>query len=55
MLTLTRSQNESIIIDADIKDTILGTKGNDVKVGIEEPEDVQIWRKEIHNKLREDE
>jgi carbon storage regulator CsrA len=33
MLILTRGQNESIIIDGNIKVTILGTKGQDVKIG----------------------
>jgi carbon storage regulator len=51
MLILTRSQNESIIIGDDIKITILGTKGKDVKIGIEAPEDVEIWREEIYTKL----
>jgi len=53
MLILTRSQNESIIINDDIKITILGTKGQDVKIGIEAPEDVKIWREEIYVQLQE--
>ena len=53
MLILTRSQNESIIIDGNIKITILGTKGQDVKIGIKAPEDVEIWREEIHQKIQE--
>ena len=53
MLILTRSQNESIIISDDIKITILGTKGQDVKIGIEAPEDVEIWREEIYQKIQE--
>jgi carbon storage regulator len=52
MLILTRSQNESIIIGDDIKITILGTKGQDVKIGIEAPEDVEIWREEIYEKIQ---
>ena len=54
MLILTRKQNESIIIDGDIKITILSTKGQDVKIGIEAPKDVEIWREEIYEKLHED-
>jgi carbon storage regulator len=50
MLILTRGQNESIIIDGNIKVTILGTKGQDVKIGIEAPDDVEIWREEIYAK-----
>jgi carbon storage regulator len=53
MLILTRKQNESIVIDDDIKITILGTKGQDVKIGIEAPEDVEIWREEIYVQLQE--
>jgi carbon storage regulator len=54
MLILTRNQNESIIIDNDIRATILGTKGNDVKLGIEAPDEVEIWREEIYDRLHED-
>ena len=54
MLILTRSQNESIIIDDDIKITILGTKGQDVKIGIDAPDDVEIWREELYHRLHED-
>jgi carbon storage regulator len=52
MLILTRSQNESIIINDDIKITILGTKGQDVKIGIEAPDDVEIWREEIYEQIQ---
>ena len=51
MLILTRKQTESVIIDDDIKITILGTKGQDVKIGIEAPEDVEIWREEIYQRV----
>jgi carbon storage regulator len=52
MLILTRKQNESIVIDDDIKITILGTKGKDVKIGIEAPEDIEIWREEIYDRMQ---
>ncbi len=52
MLILTRNQNESIIIDDNIKITIFGTKCNDVKIGIEAPEDVEIWREEIYTTMQ---
>jgi carbon storage regulator len=51
MLILTRKQNESVIIGDDIKITILGTKGQDVKIGIEAPDDVEIWREEIYDRI----
>ena len=54
MLILTRKQNESLIIDGDIKITIPGTKGQDEKIGIEAPDDVEIWREEIYEKILEE-
>ena len=47
------NSHESIIIGDDIKITILGTKGQDVKIGIEAPEDVEIWREEIYENILE--
>ena len=54
MLILTRNQNESIIIDDDIRITVLSDKHGQVKLGIEAPEDVEIWREEIYEKLESD-
>ena len=48
MLILTRSQNESVIIDDDIKITVPNDRHGQVKLGIEAPEDVEIWREEIY-------
>jgi len=41
MLILTRSQNESIIINDDIKITVISDRHGQVKLGIEAPEDVE--------------
>ncbi|MDB4584624.1 carbon storage regulator CsrA [Draconibacterium sp.] len=51
MLILTRKQNESVIIDGDIKVTVLSDKHGQVKLGIDAPENVEIWREEIYEKL----
>ena len=51
MLILTRSQNESIVIDDDIRITVLSDNHGKVRLGIEAPEDVKIWREEIYTKL----
>jgi carbon storage regulator len=53
MLILTRSQNESIVIDDDIRITVLSDRHGQVKLGIEAPEDVEIWREEIYQKIQE--
>ncbi len=47
MLILTRRVNESLIIDGKIEVTILQTRGNQVRIGIEAPRDVLVHRKEV--------
>jgi carbon storage regulator len=54
MLILTKNQNESIIIDDDIRITVLSDNYGRVKLGIEAPEDVEIWREEIYTKMQND-
>ena len=54
MLILTRKQNESIIINDDIKITVISDRHGQVKLGIEAPEDVGIWREEIYTKMQND-
>ena len=54
MLILTRRTNESIIINDDIKITVLGIKGNQVRIGIDAPKDVSVHREEIYRKINGD-
>jgi carbon storage regulator len=54
MLILTRKQNESVIIDGDIKVTVISDRHGQVKLGIEAPEDVEKWREEIYTKMQND-
>jgi carbon storage regulator len=49
MLILTRKVGESLIISDNITLTILGQKGNQVRIGIDAPKDVHIAREEIHH------
>ena len=53
MLILTRKQNESVIIDGDIKVTVISNRHGQVKFGIEAPDDVEIWCEEIYEKILE--
>ena len=53
MLILTRNQNESIVIDDNIRITVLSDKHGQVKLGFEAPEDVEIWREEIYDRQDE--
>lgn len=47
MLVLTRRKNQSILIGNDIVVTVLEVKGDQVRVGITAPRDVQVYREEL--------
>ena len=53
MLALARKVNESIIIDNNIEVTLLEIKGDQVKIGINAPKSVPIYRKEIFLQIQE--
>ena len=48
MLVLTRKVGEEIIIDSAIRVTVLGLRGDKVKLGVEAPPDVRVDRAEVH-------
>jgi carbon storage regulator len=52
MLILTRRQSESLRIGDDVTITILGLKGNQVRVGINAPKNVAVHREEIYERIR---
>jgi carbon storage regulator len=47
MLVLSRKLNERILIDGDIRITVLGLRGNQVRIGIEAPGSVRVIREEL--------
>lgn len=47
MLVLSRKEDESIVIDGNIKVTILEIRGNQIRLGIEAPKNVPICRSEL--------
>lgn len=53
MLALSRKIGESIIIGNDIELTILEVKGDQVKVGINAPKAVPVYRKEIYLQIQD--
>lgn len=53
MLALSRKLNESIIIDNHIEITILEIKGDQIKLGINAPKSIPIYRKEIYLQIQE--
>lgn len=52
MLILTRRISESIIIGDDVKITVLGVKGNQVRLGIDAPKDLSVHREEIYERIK---
>lgn len=54
MLVLSRRANESIIIGNDIEIKVLGIEDGKVKLGIEAPRDIEIYRKEIYVEIEEE-
>lgn len=54
MLVLTRKPNELIMIGNDIEITVLAIEGEQVKLGISAPKNVDIHRKEIYLSIQEE-
>lgn len=52
MLVLTRKIGETITIGNDIKVTILGVEGSQIRVGIDAPKEVSVHREEIYNRIQ---
>ena len=53
MLVLTRRKNQSIVIGDDIVVTVLEVKGDQIRLGITAPRDVQVYREELLTALKE--
>ena len=54
MLILTRRVGETVVIGNDVDVTVLGVKGNQVRIGINAPKDIAVHREEIFDKIQED-
>jgi len=52
MLILTRRVGETVMIGDDVTVTVLGVKGNQVRVGINAPRHVAVHREEIYERIK---
>ena len=54
MLVLTRKSNQSIMIGDDIEVSVLSIMGEKVRVGIQAPRDIPVFRKEVYLEIQEE-
>ena len=54
MLILTRRVGETVVIGNDIDITVLGVKGNQVRLGVNAPRNVSVHREEIYKRIKDE-
>ena len=52
MLILTRKTGETVMIGEEVTVTVLGVKGNQVRLGINAPRDISVHREEIYVRIK---
>jgi len=54
MLILTRNEGDNLRVGDDIKITVLRLSGSQIKLGVEAPEHITVYREEIYTRIQED-
>ena len=54
MLVLTRKSNQSIMIGDEIEVSVLAVMGEKVRIGIQAPRDIPVFRKEVYLEIQEE-
>lgn len=54
MLILTRRVGETLMIGDEVTVTVLGVKGNQVRIGVNAPKDVAVHREEIYERIKQE-
>ena len=54
MLILTRRVGETLMIGDEVTVTVLGVKGNQVRIGVNAPKDVSVHREEIYDRIKKE-